>query len=135
MQRMQGKQDGIDQIAQQLEQQMQQNEQKDQQTMQTVQQLVKSIESLNSQILQLKESHVNMIEKSKQDEMIQKTQESSYNQGYGDAEKTLSSQGGTPDALPPEVLHGINSLSQDELNLLMQQNPDLMTLVNQSQGK
>lgn len=136
MQRMQGNQQGLDQLAQQMEQQAQENQARDEQTMQMVQQLVQSLESINSQILQLKDSHVNMVEKSKQEQIIQSTQETSYNQGYTDAEKAYSSQmSGSPAELPDEVLQGINTLSDDELELLMTQNPDLMTLVNDSQGK
>lgn len=132
----------LQQLQEQVQQMSQENEQRDQSTIQTVEQLVSAVEKLKSQILQLSETHAKMVEKEKQNKLIEDTRNNSYNEGYADAEKLLSMDGqgdqsagssqqtGTSDQLPDDVLHGINRLSDDELQILIQQNPDLVNLIN-----
>jgi ABC-type transporter Mla subunit MlaD len=131
---MGNKQQQFDQFVQQVEQFEQQVQQQDQSILQTMNQLTSAVESINNQILQLKQQHVNMIEKQKQEEQLAKVKDQGYNEGYTDAEKLLTpKQNGDPSEIPDDMIEGLNKLSDDELQLILQENPDLIDLINKSQ--
>jgi TRAP-type mannitol/chloroaromatic compound transport system substrate-binding protein len=135
----------IEQIGQQMQQFVQENQQNDEQTMQVVEQMTGAIEQIKQQILQLQDERDKMEADKKKEEELNKVRDDSYNSGYNDAEKMYmpdeemdmqSMMGGTsdedsrgPEALPDEILNGIETMSDDELQLLMEQNPNLMDLI------
>lgn len=146
----------MEQLTQQLTQALQQNDAKDQQTMQVVEQLTGAVEKLNKQILQLQQQHDTLEAEKKKQEELDKIKTDSYNQGYGDAEKLAqpdmmggqgmgnmmgenmmsggtnetTSNNGDPGRLPEEILQGIEGLSDDELKLILEKNPELLDIIN-----
>jgi methyl-accepting chemotaxis protein len=140
----------VEQLTQQLQQFAQQNQHDDDQTMSAVEQITGAIEKLNKQILQLQDAHDKLEAEKKKEEETNKIKSDSYNQGYGDAEKMykpsdgmnmdmmsgdsmmgkdLSEQDGTHGQLPDELLQGLESLSDDELALFVEKNPQLLDLI------
>jgi methyl-accepting chemotaxis protein len=140
----------VEQLTQQLQQFAQQNQHDDDQTMSAVEQITGAIEKLNKQILQLQDAHDKLEAEKKKEEETNKIKSDSYNQGYGDAEKMykpsdgmnmdmmsgdsmmgkdLSEQDGTHGQLPDELLQGLESLSDDELALIVEKNPQLLDLI------
>jgi hypothetical protein len=147
LRRMNGKNDQLAQQVEQINQALQENQKQDEQTMQTLEGLTGALEKLNKQILQLSDKH-DKLEKEKADQdKLNQTQKDSYNSGYGDAEKDLTpspkdSMSAPPmtqgvgaenvqqDAgLPDDIMHGLESMSDDELALVMQQHPELQDLI------
>lgn len=132
-------QKAMEQMGQQLQQALQENEQKDSQAMELIQQLTSAVEGLNSQIIQLQDKHDKMENDRKQEEEKTKLKDQSYNLGYGDAERIYAGGGEqvTPEQvqgiedgqLPEELLTGIESMTDDELALLIQQNPEIADLI------
>lgn len=142
----------VEQLTQQLQQVAQENQKNDDQTISTVEQIAGAIEQLNKQILQLKDEHDKLEAEKKKEEETNKIKSDSYNQGYGDAEKMykpseddtmsmdmmsgdsmmgkdLSEQPGVDGQLPDELLQGLESLSDDELALIVEKNPQLLDLI------
>lgn len=144
-QQIQMLQQGIDQVAQQMQQFVQENQQNDEQTMSVVEQMTGAIEQINKKILQLQQEHDRINEEKENEAKVSKIKTDSYNTGYGDAEKlykqdnsstasedfSISEEGDFEDdnRLPDEILTGLESMSDDELQILMAQNPDLMDLI------
>jgi predicted nuclease with TOPRIM domain len=139
----------IEQLGQQLQQLAQENQKNDQQTMQVVEEITASIEQLNKQILQLQDEHDRLEEEKKKEEETNKIKTDSYNSGYADAEKIYQSEqedasavpmmgqdaekesvdGEYSGQLPEEILQGLEGLSDDELALIMEQNPEVLDLI------
>ena len=140
----------VDQLTQQLQQFAQQDQQDDKQTISVIEEITASIEKLNQQILQLQSKH-DKIEKDKiEEEKIAKIKEESYNEGYKDLEKIyqnneqntqttseplnptevgVNNPNGINNGLPDEILTGLENMSDDELALLMQSNPEILDLL------
>ena len=132
----------IEQLSQQLQQITQESQQNDQQTFQVIDEITSTIEQLNKQILQLKEEY-DMIEKERQEqEKTDQIKKESYNKGFTDAESMYMTsedaenpQGleGIPNleeqGLPEDILSGIEDMSDDELALLLESNPELVDLI------
>lgn len=128
--RMSGAQTTIDQVNNQMQQLLEENTARDQETMGVVQELVTAIESINSQILQLKQTHASLVEKNNQEQQINQARDQAYNEGYGDAEKMMSQTPTDPlETLPPEMMQGLETLTDDELALLLESNPELAELI------
>lgn len=121
----------MDVLTQQLEELSQLSEQGDEETMGVVEQLVGAIENINQQILQLKEEHVRMIEEAKEESKIEEVRKQSYNEGFTDAERLGTGVDEPPEmSLPDELLEGLETLTDDQLQLILQQNPELAELIN-----
>jgi hypothetical protein len=150
-----------EQLGQQLQQVAQESNTADEQTDQILDQVTKTLEQVNKKILQLEEEHGRLEEEKKKEEERTKLRETSYNEGYSDAERLLVSETGTSSVgsgasspmmgdimgegmaesatenlgeevggeLPPDILEGIEQMSDDELQLLMSQNPELADLI------
>lgn len=149
LKRMGGKQQDLQQIEQtiqqlgeQLQSITQESQHNDEQTFGVLDEITATIEHVNKQILQLQGEH-DKIEKDRAEEEKQdQIKKESYNKGYTDAE-TLYSDGEKGDAknleeqqgldgvgaLPEDILNGIENMSDDELEVLMMQNPEVMDLV------
>lgn len=128
MRRMAEQQNTLDDVAQQVETLSEEQQTGTEQTMGTIEQLVGAVEKLNAQILQLQQEHAKMLEEQKVKEKEDKIRTQSYNEGYGDAEKMMQVSD-EDTALPDEVLSGLEELSDDELELLLMQNPQLADLI------
>jgi hypothetical protein len=117
----------------QIQEQVAQQEEVDNETMGIIEEVMGAIEKINGQILQLKQEH----DKMKEDEKLNEQFKTKYNEGYSDAEKLLSSQptesqplesgeGG----LPEEILAGLEELDDEQLRLIIEQNPEMIDLIN-----
>jgi len=144
----------IEQLGQQLQAITQESQQNDEQTFDVLDDITSSIEAVNKQILQLKAEHDKIeSERQAQDKQDQIKKEA-YNKGFGDAESMYSedvrpatekpsgeSQSsptptdveGSPEesleSLPDDILSGIENMTDEELDLLLQQNPELIDLI------
>jgi hypothetical protein len=141
-------QQAVQQLAQQLQTLAQQNQQNDDQTLSLVEQITKTIEQLKQQILQLKDEHDKMEEERKKEEEKNKIKTDSYNTGYTDAEKLYkpdiaktitdntiptedreSVDGQYEGKLPDDILSGLEQMSDDELAVMLEQNPQLLDMI------
>ncbi len=146
LRRMKGKnqnmmqlQQAVQQIGQQMQQMAQQNEQVDNEQMNLIQELMTAVEKLNSQIIQLQDKHDKIENERIQQEKENKLRDESYNKGFVDAEKIYSAEeepmsieemeGLANDQLPEEILSGIESMSDEELSLLLTENPELQEII------
>ena len=129
----------IEQLGQQLQQVTQETSQNDDQTFQVIEEITGAIEHVNKQILQLQEKH-DMIEKEREEEEKEdQIKKESYNKGFTDAEGIYTKENKTEksskevtsldEQMPEDMLEGIESMSDDELALLMESNPELIDLI------
>ena len=99
-----------------------------------------AIEKINQEIVQVQEKHAKMEEEKAREEQINKIKTESYNAGYNDAEKLLSSDSKNDNTtdnlgedvggeLPEDILQGLEQMSDDELELLLMKNPELADLL------
>lgn len=148
----------IEQITQALQetqeqfgQMIQELQQQDQATMQTLEQITGAIEKLNSQILQQQEENAKIEAEKQQLQRDSELQNQAYNSGYTDAgaqlgigegavaqgamaendplAQPIAEEQGSDMPLPNDLLQGIEALSDDELALLLQSNPELADLL------
>lgn len=136
----------VEQIGQQMSQLTQESQANDEQTIGAIEQITSAIEHLNEQILQLQEKHANIELERKKEEELNKIKSESYNSGYTDAEKLFAQSENEEQlsifdeensvleeedsVIPEELLQGLESLSDDELALIIKQNPELVELIN-----
>lgn len=138
--------EGLQQLQQGLEQFMQEDEQEDKQVLDVIDEITKAVENLEQQIVQLTDKHVKLEQEKVQEEKINKAKTEAYNNGYTDSEKLYSSsttsgeglgedvfskgdvEGGLEEGLPDDVLQGIEEMSDDELALLIESNPELLEI-------
>lgn len=147
-----------EQLAQQLQQFAQEDAEMDKQTDEAINEVVSVLEEVNKKILQLEKEHDRIEEEQKKEQERTKLRTESYNAGYSDAEKLLTSEptneGGSGEAnpmgaqnpmgnglaetpvdergvapLPDDMLSGIEEMSDDELELLMSSNPQVGDLL------
>lgn len=126
MNRMKDKNVKLEELQQQVEEMTEKSDSTDEETMGVVEQMLSAIEQLNNQILQLQKDHDKLMEEKKEEEKINQTKEKAYNEGYKDAEG-LASQEESVD-IPDEILEGLEDLSDEELELVLQNNPQLASL-------
>lgn len=135
-------QQAVEQLGQQLQQITQESTQNDEQTFKVIDDITSTIEDLSKQILQLKEEYDTMEEERLEQEKTDKIKKESYNKGFTDAEnmnptpeQSADSEGleGVPNleeqGLPNDLLAGIEDMSDDELALLLESNPELADLI------
>lgn len=113
----------------------------DEQQFALIEELASAIEHINGQILQLKEEHDTIELERQEQEKEEKIKREAYNKGYIDAEKlytedellgeSLEEMQGLKDVnvLPDDILEGIENMSDDELALLMETNPEIYNLI------
>lgn len=134
----------MQQIIQQMQEQFQQVikelQANDEQTISAIEDIVKAIDKLNQEILQLKNKHVTIETERKKEKEKEKIQSEAYNNGFIDAEKLYSeedkinSEGSVENSgLPEEILSGLESLTDEELALLIKKNPELVELINNAE--
>lgn len=131
----------ITQLSQEIQQVAQQSDANDEKAFQLIEEITSTLERVNQQILQLKEEHDKIeLERQEQDK-IDQLKKQAYNKGYADAEQmyieSVSGEGldemsaGVDDigALPDDILEGLENMSDDELAVLLEQNPELTELI------
>ena len=141
-------------LTQQLQEVKATSDENDEQSFKIIEDITSAIEHIKKQILQLQKKH-DIIEKDKAElEKENKIRKESYNQGYSEAEKILQQsmmptedmlydedtkqtyqEEETPNSLnevPEDILNGIETMSDDELAVLMQQHPELIDLIQNS---
>lgn len=148
-QQMAEMQEGLQQALQQITTQFQefskQSEANDSEIFDIVEDLTTALEKVNKDILQLQQEH-DIIEKDKQElEKENKIRKESYNSGFKDAESAYTAQEQMEDippmpvdeeitsldSIPDEMLQGIEEMTDEELELLIAENPELAELINQ----
>lgn len=129
-------QQSVEQITEQLQQLAQESKGNDDQTMQTIEQLMGALETINKQILQIKQENARLEEERAKEEERQSIESKSFNEGYAEAEKNFSAQSDAlsmdeplEKGMPDDVLGGLESLGDEELSLILQQNPELAELL------
>ena len=136
---------GLQQIGQGLEQSTAEGQKADDEQFKIIEELMSAVEELNKQILQLTDEHGKMVEEVKEKDKIKKMQDDYYNKGYKDAESVYEevySEGGEEETeipmerepmsdgtMPEEMLMGIENMSDEELELLLEKQPNLIELL------
>lgn len=141
MKRMKGENVQLAQLQQMVEQIAQQSEQNDQSHTELIEQLTGAVEQINKKILQVEEHGAKMEEDKKKAEEREQLRSEGYNQGYTDAEKLMAPEEGElteglgtetaleEEGLPEDILEGLESMSDDELALLIESNPEVADLI------
>lgn len=147
--------EGLGQLNQGLQQITKESQTNDEQTFTLLDEFATAIEKVNQQILQLKEEHDKIEEERVEEEKENKIKREAYNLGFKDAEEIYVSDVVTedvdvnydeqnimgmglnempgieedPDAMPDEILDGLERLSDKELEILMEQYPELIDVI------
>lgn len=141
LRRMNGKKEELTVQVEQLTARMDANEQADQQEMSTLEQMTSVIEKLKAEILQLTEKHDKVEKEKAEQEKLTKATDDGYNRGYEEAEKLASpmeganpmddvqDEEGLDGQLPDDILQGLEDMSDDELAVLLESNPELADLI------
>jgi len=129
----------VQQTNQQLQQLAQESAKNDEDIFKIIEQITASIEKLSKQTLQNTERYDTMVKEKQEEEKLDKIKRESYNTGYKDAESmteemtnmgVTSDETETPlDALPDELLEGLENLTDDQLAVLLEKNPELIDLL------
>lgn len=129
----------IEQLGQQLQAITQESQQNDEQIFQVIDEIASAIEHVNQQILQLQEKHDMMEEERAEQEKLDQIKKEAYNKGFADAEELYSEEdrvgegldelAGLEDQIPDDILAGLEDMSDEELALLLEQNPELMDMI------
>lgn len=127
---------GLEQTTQMIEQVAQEGEQVDNEQFSLIEELMGAVEKLNDQILQLSGEYDKMVEEGKEEERIKQIQDDFYNKGYTDAENILMQEQSPIEddvenigELPDELLYGLESMSDEELALLVEKYPNLLEMI------
>lgn len=140
---------GLKEVGQQVQQVVQETQANDAQTMEVIEELAGAIEKVGGDILQMQTESDTIKQTQEEEAKTAKLKSESYNSGYGDAEKHLSSdsmedeglmegegfaEGLGKDAdmgleIPDDILAGLEALSADELAVLLESNPELADLL------
>lgn len=103
----------------------------------TIEEIVSAIEDINSKILQLSQEYDMMLEEEQAKEEQKAMEDKFYNEGYVDAEKLYKQgqsgleefQSDVPGQLPDELLAGLEGMSDEDLAIMLEQEPDLIDLI------
>ena len=141
LKRMKGENVQMAQLQQMVQQIAEESTANDESHTQVIEQLTAAVEQLNKKILQVEEHGAKMEEDKKKAEEREQLRSEGYNQGFTDAEKLVVPEEGElteglgdntsleEQGLPDDILEGLESLSDDELALLIQQNPEVADLI------
>ena len=150
----QAMQQGFEQIMQQTGQQIQEVAEEsaanDEQIFKIIEEITQAIEQLNGQVGQVQEENAIMTAKQQEEEKINQIKHDAYNKGFTDAESEqsqpsviteedlygeddtipgLEEMAGLEEDLPDDLLEGIEDMTDDELAILIQQNPEIAHLI------
>lgn len=147
----------LEETMQALQQITEESTSNDEQTMEVVEELMGAVEEINKEIVQLKHDNDTIKSEEARQEELDQIRNDSYNSGFRDAEGLstnmepsmgedaleeglgegmpdgeLGDLGEDPDmnlGLPDDLLAGIEDMTDDELELLLQSNPELADLL------
>lgn len=129
----------VEQTTQQLQEVAQQTESNDGETMGVIEELASTLEKVNEKILLIEQQSAKMEEDKKKEDELNQIKNTSYNEGYMDAESLLAQDeslaedmgDGTvkDDVLPDDILSGLETMTDDQLELIAMQNPELLELL------
>lgn len=131
----------MQEMQQMLQQVSEEGSKADEEQFGLIEELTSGLEELSNQILQLQEEYGKMVAEEEEAKRMSKIEGDFYNKGYGDAEKLYatpptksSNQEGvneeeTSMQLPDDILQGIESMSDEELQLLIEKHPNLIELI------
>lgn len=126
----------LEEIGQGLEQVAEESDGNDEQIFGVVEELTAAIEEINERLLQLNEEYDIMVQEEEVQKKQKEMEDNFYNQGYTDAEKInktnqtpISSFESDYEALPEDMLAGIENMSDEELQALIEQEPGLIDLI------
>jgi regulator of sigma D len=139
---MQQMQQALQQTQQFMQQVAKESDSNDEKIFQVIEQITSALEKINDKTLQIEKKHDKMVEEQKEEAKIEKIKSQSYNEGYKDAEGGaedeelsdvsfggLSDQEGLDGQLPDDILEGLEGMSDEALELLKQQNPEILELI------
>lgn len=136
--------EALQQLMQQFEQLAQETQQNDEQSMSVIEDIAGAIEKINQQLGQVKQESDKLKQEQQMKDAENKLKTDSYNSGYTDAEKILS----TPNSmegegigdelgmdsdmglgLPDDIMQSLETMTDDELAVLLASNPELADLI------
>jgi len=108
-----------------------------------IEQITATLQKMQDKTLQVEGKHDKMAQNQKEKEKLDQVKRQAYNQGFKDAEAQLSDEmpddeeamadlegdEGLDGALPDDILAGIENMTDDELQLLIQKNPNIIDLL------
>jgi len=129
----------LQEMAQQLEAVAQESNQNDEQQFALIEEIMTAIEHITQEILQFKEQH-DMIDREREEqEKEEGIKREAYNKGYTDAEglymedefagQDFMTQAENMGQIPDDILEGLEALSDEELALIVEQNPEIVDLI------
>lgn len=148
-------QQSIEELGSNMQQIVQEVRSNDEQIFGIIEDVTASIEKLNKEVLELSKKHDSAQEERKRSDAEDKIKKEAYNSGYSDAEQVyydpsipanvnnnntvpmselgdidnISAEEDTLSALPNDILQGLETLSDEELSLLLEENPELIDLI------
>lgn len=129
----------VQEVQQQMQQVVEETKANDEQTMEIVEELTSAVETVNKEIVQVQAENDKLKQEKLEEEKTKQIESDSYNSGYNDAEKLSSGESGITEdlgeesdmglELPPDILEGIENMTDDELALLIASNPEIADLL------
>ena len=129
----------LEQVTNELSQAIQQvsaeSQQADEETFEVIEEIMGAIEGINDQILQLSGEYDKMVAEEEEQKKIKQIQDEFYDKGYIDAEKLYNQEDTIPEGttndggVPDELISGMEAMSDDELDKLFQDNPELFDIL------
>lgn len=127
----------IEELNQAIVQVSEESNENDEQIFQVVEEIMKTIEELDAKILQLQEEYDIMLSEQEEEAKLKQMEDDFYNKGYLDAESlhntSQTSMGefssDVQGELPEELLASLEGMSDEELALLLEEEPDLIDLI------
>lgn len=129
----------LEQVTQELGQAIQQvseeSQSADEQTFEVIEEMMGAIEEINNQILQLSGEYDKMVTEEEEHKKTKAMQDEFYDKGYMDAEKLFNQTDEIPEVtnteggMPDELLSGMESMSDAELERLFNDNPELLDIL------
>lgn len=130
----------IEELNQGLQQITQDSTANDEEIYGVIEELTKAVEDVNGKILQLQDEYDTMVKEEEEQKKQKQIEDKFYNKGFTDSEKLYKSsqdemlpqQEENEDfstSMPDDILQGIEGMSDEELQMLMQEQPNLMDLI------
>lgn len=133
----------VQQLGEMLNQVVEETKANDEQSMDVIEEIAGAIEKINAQLGQVKQEGAKLKQEQQMKDAETKLKNDSYNSGYTDAERLLASQSmegdGITDSLgeesdmglplPDDILESLETMTDDEIAVLMASNPELADLL------
>lgn len=136
-------QESMQQLGQQLGQLAEESKGNDEQTFAIIEEITSAIEKIQQEILQLQEKHDIMEQEQIEEQRTEELKSKAYNEGFKEAESIYSDRGMEEQdqfsglqtdeefagEVPDDVLSMLESMSDEELEAALQQNPEMADLI------